>query len=96
MKKTKALKREEEVDDTLTEEVDGFIATNRYRTKFCVKEEDALQDCVLQKKGLYGCENYLQIYSKCKSKESAIELDELSKQREKEIDEFLLQERKGK
>lgn len=84
------------MDDTLTEEVDGFIATNRYRTKFCVKEEDALQDCVLQKKGLYGCENYLQIYSKCKSKESAIELDELSKQREKEIDEFLLQERKGK
>ena len=69
-------------DTSLEEEEElGFIATNRYHTKLCEKEEDALQDCVLQKGGLYGCEKLMQSYTKCKEVEAKQELEELKKKR---------------
>ena len=66
-------------DDPLEDEELGFIATDRYHTKLCEKEEDLLQDCVLKKSGLYGCEKLMQAYTKCKQVEATQELNELKK-----------------
>jgi len=76
--------QQQEVDDEEVEE-EGFIATNRYKTKLCLKEEDNLQECVLKKRGLYGCERFMEVYANCKARETQQEIKDNRKRSEEEM-----------
>jgi hypothetical protein len=78
--KTSKIIHEEPDDEDEDDDYNIFDNIQRYRTTLCEKEEEAMQDCVLEKRGLYGCEKEVDKYQKCKEVEQLQELTEKRKQ----------------
>ncbi|KAL9648319.1 hypothetical protein ABK040_006231 [Willaertia magna] len=74
--------KKEEFDQEVSN--DGFIVPyeekKRNKTQLCVPEEDALQICVLNNRGLVGCEKELEKYNDCRMKEFSKNMKDEQKQ----------------
>ncbi len=66
----------------------GFIVPfeekKRNKTQLCNVEEDALQVCVLNHKGLVGCEKEIEKYNSCRMKELTKQSKDEKKQSDRE------------
>jgi len=69
-------------------DVAGFIVPfeekKKNKTQLCNVEEDALQICVLNNKGLSGCQKEMEKYNQCRSKEFSSMMMQQNKQFERE------------